>query len=111
MWNIPPVDGVEDCKEFAFQGIAMNNIDRAVMQGWVPVKSDDKTGVGKNWPVGPQGIRAYGEQILCKMPRARHNELQRQIDEYNDTALSTETVEKEFYQEAGEAAYGEISDR
>ena len=108
MWNTPAAKGAEECKEFAFQGVAVNTLEHAVLEGWTPVKKDDK--VGTNWPLGPQGIRQYGEQILCKMPRAQWDKLQKAIDDYNSDVLDTSHMDDEWHREV-DTAEGHITNR
>ena len=121
MWEIPPIDGLDfetdadgnqictgATKTHVYQGVGVNNLEQAVLQGWVPVKEEEK--VGTNWPVGGNGFRMFQEQVLCKMTRARWNDIQKDIDTMKE-ALSIETAEKDFRESVGEEnAYGSISD-
>ena len=108
MWTIPDVDGLDKDKANAYQGVGVRNLEQAILQGWVPVKEEEK--VGTNWPVGPNGFRMFQEQVLCKMPRARWDELQKDIDSMKE-ALSIETAEKNYREQVGEEnAYGSIRD-
>ena len=107
IWEIPEVNGLSLDKAHMYQGIGVRNLEQAVYQGWVPVKEDDK--VGTNWPVGPNKYRMFQEQVLCKMPRKRWEELRQEIDATKE-ALSVETAEKDFREDMEGAAYGSIKD-
>lgn len=107
MWEIPEPSGAATDKTYVYQGVGVRNLEQAVLQGWAPVKEEEK--VGTNWPAGPNGFRMIQEQVLCKMPRSRWNKLQEDIDAMKE-ALSIEHVETRFREETGGSAYGEIKD-
>ena len=108
-FDIPAVVNVEADQEHAYQGIGIRNLDQAVLQGWVPVKATEEKKVGTNWPIGPNGYRMFQEQVLCRMPRGRWLELQKEIDDRRE-ALSIEAAEDEYREAVGGAATGAITD-
>jgi hypothetical protein len=108
MYEIPPVEGVDADTEHVYQGVGIRNLEQAVLQGWRPVEAKEK--VGRNWPEGPQGYRMFQEQVLCRMPRERWNELAQEIEHMKEI-LSVEEIERQYREEVGEEfAYGEIKD-
>jgi hypothetical protein len=108
MWAIPDVADLDKDPEHAYQGVGVRNLEQAILQGWKPVEEKEK--VGTNWPVGPNGFRMFQEQVLCKMPMARWEALQQDIDSMKE-ALSIETAEKQYREQVGEEnAYGSIRD-
>jgi hypothetical protein len=106
MYELPEVDGWDKDPTHVYQGVGIRNLEQAVLQGWVPVKEEDK--VGKNWPVGPNGYRMFQEQVLCKTTKANWLKMQENIDEVR-RALSIEAVEDEYRNQVG-TAYGGITD-
>ena len=107
MYAIPLVDNIEKDSTHVYQGVGVRNLDKAILQGWTPVKIDDK--IGTNWSEGPTGFRMYGEQVLCRMTVANHNKLAAEIESMKEV-LTIEGVESEYREQAGSAAYGEVSD-